>query len=321
MKRTYIGGQAVMEGVMMKNGDQTAIAVRKPDGKISVKRQTSKSFADKHPWAKLPLIRGVVNFAESMVVGIKALNFSADCAMEGITEEEEQPGKLEQWLMDKLGDKFNDAILGLTMVLGVVLAVGIFMVLPYVIVNFFRNYIHSYVVLSIVEGAVRLAIFFGYLFLVSRMEDIHRVFMYHGAEHKTINCLEGKEDLTVENVRKYTRLHKRCGTSFLMFVMLVSIVLFMFVRVKSVKYRILFRILLVPVIAGISYELIRLAGRTDNKVIGLLSKPGLALQKITTAEPDDSMIEVAIRSVEEVLDWRAYLEADRNGELEEESSK
>lgn len=317
MKRTYIGGQAVMEGVMMKNGDQTAIAVRKPNGEISVKKHTSRSFADKHSWAKLPLIRGVVNFVESMIVGIKALNFSADCVMEGIDEEEEKPGRLEQWMMDKLGDRFNDVILGITMALGVVLAVGIFMILPYVIVNFFRNYIHSYVFLSIVEGAVRLAIFFGYLFLVSRMEDIHRVFMYHGAEHKTINCLEGKDDLTVENVRKYTRLHKRCGTSFLMFVMLVSIVLFMFVRVREVKYRILFRILLVPVIAGISYEIIRLAGRTDNKIISLLSKPGLALQRITTAEPDDAMLEVAIRSVEAVLDWKAYLEADRNGELEE----
>ncbi len=316
MKRTYIGGQAVMEGVMMKNGDQTAIAVRKSNGEITVKKQTSRSFADRHRWAKLPLIRGVVSFVESMVAGIRALNFSADCAMEGI-EEEETPGKLEQWLMDKFGDRFNNFILGVTLALGIVLAVGIFMVLPYVLVSFFGRFIHSYVFLSVVEGAVRLCIFFGYLFLVSRMEDIRRVFMYHGAEHKTINCLEDGQDLTVENVRTHTRLHKRCGTSFLLFVMLVSIVLFMFVRVKEVKYRILFRVLLVPVIAGISYEIIRLAGRTDNKVIGLLSKPGLALQKITTAEPDDSMIEVAIRSVEGVLDWRAYLEADRNGELEE----
>lgn len=191
------------------------------------------------------------------------------------------------------------------------------MVLPYLAVNLFKKYIESYVVLSIVEGAVRMGIFFAYLYLVSRMEDIRRVFMYHGAEHKTINCLEAKEDLTVENVRNHTRLHKRCGTSFLMFVMLVSIIVFMFVRVKEVKYRILFRVLLVPVIAGISYEIIRLAGRSDNKIVAFLSKPGLAVQKITTAEPDDKMIEVAIRSVEEVLDWRTYLEADRNGELEE----
>lgn len=317
MKRTYIGGQAVMEGIMMKNGDQTAIAVRKPNGEISVKKHISKRFADKHPWAKLPLIRGVVNFAESMVEGIKALNYSADSAMEGITEEEEQPSKFEQWLMNKFGDKFNDIILGFTMISGVVLAVGIFMVLPYLAVNLFKKYIESYVVLSIVEGAVRMGIFFAYLYLVSRMEDIRRVFMYHGAEHKTINCLEAKEDLTVENVRNHTRLHKRCGTSFLMFVMLVSIIVFMFVRVKEVKYRILFRVLLVPVIAGISYEIIRLAGRSDNKIVAFLSKPGLAVQKITTAEPDDKMIEVAIRSVEEVLDWRTYLEADRNGELEE----
>ncbi|MGN0242712.1 MAG: DUF1385 domain-containing protein [Lachnospiraceae bacterium] len=317
MKRTYIGGQAVMEGVMMKNQNLTAIAVRKPNGEIVVDKKKTVSFAEKHKWARLPLIRGVVNFVESLVVGSKALTFSTDCVLEGIDEEEETPGKFEQFLTEKLGDKFNSVIMGVSMTLGIILAVAIFMVLPYGLVSIFSKHIHSYVLLSAVEGIVRLMIFFTYMFLISRMKDIQRVFMYHGAEHKTINCLEAGDDLTVENVRKHTRLHKRCGTSFLLFVMLISIIVFMFVRVSDVKYRILFRVLLVPVIAGLSYEVIRLAGKSDHPLVSWLSKPGLMLQKLSTAEPDDSMIEVAIRSVEEVLDWRAYLEAERNGELED----
>lgn len=301
-----------MEGVMMRNKNAYAVAVRKPDHEIEVKKGTSESIADRHAICRLPIIRGVVSFVESLTVGMKTLSYSSS-----FYEEEEEPGKTEQFLNRIFGDKTDSVLMGVTMVLSVILAVGIFMALPFVLSNLLRKVISSYTVRTLIEGVIRVAIFLIYILLISRMEDIRRVFMYHGAEHKTINCLEHGEDLTPENVKKYSRLHKRCGTSFMLIVMIVSIVVFLFIRVDNFGLRLLLRLLLVPVVAGISFEFIRLAGKSNSRLVCMLSRPGMALQYFTTKEPDEDMIEVAIASVEGVMDWKAYLEAMRNGELED----
>jgi uncharacterized protein YqhQ len=302
MKYSNIGGQAVMEGIMMKNGDQYAVAVRKPDQEIVVKKEECHSFIKHKKILNLPLVRGVFNFIDSLVLGMKSLMFSAEFFMED--EEEEKPKKEKS---PKAQEKENSMLMGLTVAFSVVMAVGIFMILPYFISLFFQRFTDSQLVISIAEGVVRICIFVGYILLISRMKDIQRVFMYHGAEHKCINCIEHGMILNVENVRKSSRQHKRCGTSFLLIVMIVSIILFLFIRVPSPVWRVVIRLLLVPVIAGISYEFIRLAGRSENKIVGLLSKPGLAMQRLTTKEPTDDMIEVAIQSVEAVYDWKAFL--------------
>ena len=301
-----------MEGVMMRNKNAYAVAVRKPDHEIEVKKGTSESIADRHAICRLPIIRGVVSFVESLTVGMKTLSYSSS-----FYEEEEEPGKTEQFLNRIFGDKTDSVLMGATMVLSVILAVGIFMALPFVLSNLPRKVISSYTVRTLIEGVIRVAIFLIYILLISRMEDIRRVFMYHGAEHKTINCLEHGEDLTPENVKKYSRLHKRCGTSFMLIVMIVSIVVFLFIRVDNFGLRLLLRLLLVPVVAGISFEFIRLAGKSNSRLVCMLSRPGMALQYFTTKEPDEDMIEVAIASVEGVMDWKSYLEAMRNGELED----
>ena len=301
-----------MEGVMMRNKNAYAVAVRKPDHEIEVKKGTSESIADLHAICRLPIIRGVVSFVESLTVGMKTLSYSSS-----FYEEEEEPGKTEQFLNRIFGDKTDSVLMGVTMVLSVILAVGIFMALPFVLSNLLRKVISSYTVRTLIEGVIRVAIFLIYILLISRMEDIRRVFMYHGAEHKTINCLEHGEDLTPENVKKYSRLHKRCGTSFMLIVMIVSIVVFLFIRVDNFGLRLLLRLLLVPVVAGISFEFIRLAGKSNSRLVCMLSRPGMALQYFTTKEPDEDMIEVAIASVEGVMDWKSYLEAMRNGELED----
>ena len=301
-----------MEGVMMRNKNAYAVAVRRPDHEIEVKKGTSESIADRHAICQLPIIRGVVSFVESLTVGMKTLSYSSS-----FYEEEEEPGKTEQFLNRIFGDKTDSVLMGVTMVLSVILAVGIFMALPFVLSNLLRKVISSYTVRTLIEGVIRVAIFLIYILLISRMEDIRRVFMYHGAEHKTINCLEHGEDLTPENVKKYSRLHKRCGTSFMLIVMIVSIVVFLFIRVDNFGLRLLLRLLLVPVVAGISFEFIRLAGKSNSRLVCMLSRPGMALQYFTTKEPDEDMIEVAIASVEGVMDWKAYLEAMRNGELED----
>lgn len=313
MKKTYVGGQAVMEGVMMKHGDEYAIAVRKPDKNIEVKIEKYESFADKHPFAKWPIVRGVVNFVESMVVGMKTLTYSASF----FEEEEEEPSKMTNWLDKVTGGKAEDILMGLTVCFSIIMAIGLFMVLPYLLTGFLSNFIKSHFIVTVIEGVVRIGIFLLYVVLISQMEDIQRVFMYHGAEHKTINCMENGEDLTPENVKKYSRLHKRCGTSFLLIVMVVSIIFFMFIRLENVWLKVIVRILLVPVIAGVSYEFIRLAGRSDNKLVCTLSKPGMMLQKLTTREPDEEMIEVAIKAVEGVFDWKPYVKAVREGTLED----
>ena len=301
MKSSNIGGQAVLEGIMMKHNDDYAVAVRKPDGEISVKKEKYHSIVKWKVLTTTPFIRGVFNFIDSMVIGIKTLTYSAS-----FYEEEEE---IEEVLTEeavKKKEKKEKLLMGATVAFSVVAAVAIFMVLPYFLTSFLKGLIPSYQVRTVIEGLVRIGIFVLYVLLISRMEDIQRTFMYHGAEHKCINCIEHGLPLTVENVRKSSRQHKRCGTSFLFLVLAISIVLLLLIRVDSAVMRVVVRILLLPVIAGISYEVLKLAGRSDNILINLISSPGLAIQKLTTKEPDDDMIEVAIQAVEAVFDWRAY---------------
>ena len=301
MKSSGIGGQAVMEGIMMKNKDDYAVAVRKPDGEIVVDKQTYRSIVGNHTaLTRIPFVRGVFNFIDSMIIGMKTLMFSVSFFEE---EEEKKPmTEAEQ----KKKEKQESALMTGTVIVSIVFAVAIFMVLPYLLSGLLKRWIPSYGVRTVIEGLVRIGIFILYILLISRMEDIQRTFMYHGAEHKCINCIEHGLPLTVENVRISSRQHKRCGTSFLFFVLIISICLLCIVRVETVLMRVVVRIALLPVIAGISYEILRLAGNSDNPLINLLSKPGLAIQKLTTKEPDDSMIEVAIQAVEAVFDWRTY---------------
>lgn len=306
MKSSGIGGQAVMEGIMMKNGDTYAVAVRKPDKEIVVKKDVHKTFTKCEKLTKLPFIRGIFNFIDSLVLGMSTLTYSAE-----FYEEDEEPSKLDKALekfMGGFGEKF---IMGMTVAISIILAVGIFMIFPYFLAELFQTIIVSDILLALLEGVIRVAILLGYIFLISKIEDIQRVFMYHGAEHKCINCIEHGLELNVENVMKSSKEHKRCGTSFLLVVMVVSIIFFLFIRVDSAWLRVVLRILLVPVIAGVSYEFIRLAGRSENKVVVALSKPGMLLQRLTTSEPDESMVEVAIKAVEAVFDWEAYLEENK----------
>lgn len=309
MKSSNIGGQAVLEGVMMKNGDEYAVAVRKPDGEIEVKKETYRSVIKWGTLTKIPFVRGVFNFIDSMVLGMKTLTYSAS-----FYEEEDQKGKRMTEEQVKKAEKKDSLLMGVTVAFSIVLAIGIFMVLPYFIINLAGNVIKSRVVLSFLEGILRLAIFIGYILIISKMEDIKRVYMYHGAEHKCINCIEHGMDLTVENVRKSSKQHKRCGTSFLLFVVIISCVMVFFIQSDSQFVKVGLRIALIPVIAGISYELIKWAGNSENPIINALSKPGLWMQNLTTKEPDDEMIEVAIQSVEAVFDWKKYKEENFGAE-------
>ena len=303
MKSSNIGGQAVLEGIMMRHGDDYAVAVRKPDGEIFVQKEEYHSVIKWKALTKIPFIRGVFNFIDSMVLGIKTLMFSAEFYEEEeevksekeLTEEEiAKKEKQEKWMMNA------------TVAISVVIAAAVFMVLPYFLSSLLKPLMPSYHLRTLVEGFVRIGIFILYIALISRMDDIQRTFMYHGAEHKCINCIEHGLPLTVDNVRISSRQHKRCGTSFLFFVLAISIILLMLIQVESPLMRVIVRIALIPVIAGISYEVLKLAGRSENPIINLLSRPGLAIQKLTTKEPDDSMIEVAIQAVEAVFDWTAY---------------
>lgn len=312
MRYSGIGGQAVMEGVMMKNQEKYAVAVRKPDHEIIVEVSEYTGAVKNKKIRNIPILRGVFSFIESLTLGMKTLTFSASFFED--EEEEKKKEKLseeERAKLEKKEKKQEEAMMGGTVVLSVVLAVAVFMILPYFLSGFFRRFIDSNLLIALLEGVIRLAIFIGYVAAISLMEDIRRVYMYHGAEHKCINCIENGLDLTVENVRKSTRLHKRCGTSFLLIVMIISIIFFMFIQVDSRILRLVLRLALIPVIAGVSYEFIRLAGRSDNVIVNILSKPGLWLQKITTREPDDEMIEVGIASVEAVFDWKSYVEEIR----------
>ena len=308
-----IGGQAVLEGVMMKNKEKYAVAVRKPDGEIEVEVETYQGLAHGSKFKELPFIRGIFNFLDSLILGTRALNYSAS-----VYEEEEGKETKFDKAMDKMSGGNGEKLLsGIVTVISIMLAVGIFIVLPYFISSLFESFIRNRSLMAIIEGVIRIALFLLYVWGISAMKDIRRLYQYHGAEHKCINCIEKGRPLTVHNVMRSSRLHKRCGTSFIFFVMLVSIVLFFFIQVDNVAEKVILRILLMPVVAGISYEIIRLAGRTDNVFIKILSAPGMWIQRMTTREPDESMAEVAIASVEAVFDWKKYLQDTFGYEVDE----
>ena len=288
MKYSGIGGQAVIEGIMMQNGENYAVAVRKPDGEIEVKKDTYRSVTKKYPFLGIPFIRGVFKFADSMIVGMRALTWSCSFFED---DEDAKESRFEQWLDKVFGEK-------------------LFMLLPMFISNICKKVIPSHTVMAILEGFIRIAIFIIYIKMVSRMEDIKRTFMYHGSEHKCINCIEHGLELNVANVRASSKEHKRCGTSF---IMVISILFFMVIRTDTIWLRIVSRIVLIPVIAGVSYEFLSFAGKHDSKLVDILSRPGMWMQGLTTKEPDDTMIEVAIAAVEAVFDWRAYLDENFPG--------
>ena len=307
-----IGGQAVLEGVMMRNRDRYAVAVRKENGEIAVEVDHYNGAGEAKGLTHIPFLRGVFVFWDSLVLGTKALNYSASL----FGEEEIASSK------DPITEESKEkALMSFTTVIAFVFAIGIFMVLPYYLSSLFGSYIRNQSLLTLLEGLLRILIFVVYILLISCMKDIRRLFRYHGAEHKCINCLERGKPLTVENVRESTRLHRRCGSSFLLFVMVVSIILFFFIRTESIPMRILLRIVLIPVIAGISYEIIRLAGRSNNFLIRMISAPGLWLQRLTTKEPDDEMIEVGIKSVEAVFDWKEFLQDSFGYKFDDEETE
>jgi len=302
-KYSGIGGQAVMEGIMMKNESRYSVAVRKTDGNIETTVRDCPE-ANRGSFAKLPFVRGVFTFVDSLVLGMQSLSYSASF----FEDEEEEKPKTEA------ESKF---FMGIAVALSLLFSVVLFMLVPFFVTELVRKLTDSNIVLAIVEGVLRLLIFIGYVAAISLMDDIKRVYMYHGAEHKCINCIEHGKELTVENVMKSSRFHERCGTSFMLFVMVISIILFFFIRTDNMLLRLASRLILIPVIAGISYEVIRIAGKSDNPIVKLISAPGLCLQKITTKEPDEKMAEVAIKAVEAVFDWRKYLSENFGVEAKE----
>ncbi len=318
-----IGGQAVLEGIMMKNKEKYAVAVRRPDGGISVEVDNHRGILYGNKLKEIPFIRGIFNFIDSLVLGMKCLNFSASFydeepgAEEGHSMEEEhsmEEGHSGQKPKNEAGEKLVSA---LVTCFAVVLALGIFVVLPYYLTSLLKSSLRNQSLMAIIEGVMRILIFILYIWGISLMKDIRRLYRYHGAEHKCINCIERGRPLTTANVMRSSRLHKRCGTSFIFFVFLVSIVLFFFIRVENPVARVAIRIALMPVVAGISYEIIRLAGRSDNLFIQILSAPGMAIQRMTTKEPDETMVEVAIAAVEAVFDWKQYLRDNFGYETED----
>lgn len=313
VKSSGIGGQAVIEGVMMRNKDKYAVAVRKPDNNIEVSVKNCTNLAGKYRFLKLPIIRGIFNFIDSLVVGMSTLSYSASFYEddEPDAKENKKPKKVKSKEQEEKEEK---VMMTFTIILSIVMAVAIFMIAPYYVSRLFAAFIKNDTAVILIEGMVRLVFFIVYVKLISLMKDIKRVYMYHGAEHKCINCIEHGLDLTVENVLKSSKEHKRCGTSFLLIVMCISIVFFMFIRVDSPVLRLVLRVLLVPVIAGVSYEVLRLAGNSDSKLMDIVSRPGLWLQHLTTSEPDADMVEVAIASVEAVFDWKTYVDNLRKEE-------
>ena len=308
-----IGGQAVLEGVMMKNKDDYAVAIRKSNGEIEVELDVYRGIIHDSVLKKIPFVRGTFNFIDSLVLGMKSINYSASF----YEDEEAEETKVDKALDKLSGGKAENILMGITTVFSVALAVGIFMLLPYFLSSLLVQYVRNDSLLAIIEGAIRIVIFLIYVVAISLMKDIHRLYQYHGAEHKCINCIEKGRPLTVHNVMRSSRIHRRCGTSFMFFVIFVSIILFFFIRVDNVLYRVLLRVVLIPVIAGISYEIIRLAGRSDNLFVKIISAPGMLLQRLTTKEPDKDMVEVAIKSVEAVFDWQAYLKNTFGYEIDE----
>lgn len=308
---------------MMKNQEHYAVAVRKPDGEIVVEAAEYSGLRINKKIKNIPVLRGVFNFIEALTLGMRTLMFSASFFEEEAESGEKaasggENGAVERGGKEERGSQTSqekkrreDVVIGGTVAFSVVLAVAVFMILPYMLSTLFARFVTSQMLLAVIEGVIRLAVFVGYVGVISLMPDIRRVYMYHGAEHKCINCIERGMELTVENVRRSSKEHKRCGTSFLLIVMLVSIVFFMFLRVDNGVLRLVLRVLLIPFIAGVAYEFIRLAGRSDNAVVNFLSRPGMWLQRLTTREPEDAMIEVGIASVEAVFDWRSYIKEIR----------
>lgn len=308
-----IGGQAVLEGIMMKNKDQYSVAVRKPDGEIEVEIEHYIGIIHGSKLKEIPFIRGIFQFIDSLILGMRSLNFSASFYEEEDVKETAADKAFHKIFKDKAEKVFS----GLVMALSLILAIAIFMVLPYYVTSLFEEYIRNASLMAIIEGILRILIFVLYVLSISLMKDIRRVYMYHGAEHKCINCIEKGRPLTVRDVMKSSKQHRRCGTSFLLFVMFVSVILFFFIRVENPVYRVLLRIALIPLIAGISYEIIRLAGRSDNIIVRIISAPGMWLQRLTTREPDESMVEVAIAAVEAVFDWKSYIEETFGYEIDD----
>jgi uncharacterized protein YqhQ len=295
---TSIGGQAVIEGVMMKGTEDIAVAVRKTNQEIVVKKETLKGIS-KNKLSNIPIIRGVFSLISAMILGVKCLTYSAEIYEEGW--EEEPKGKLEIWIENKFGEKADDILIYLSVFVALVFAIGLFIIVPTIVANFLKTKAQNSLLLNGIEGILRILLFLGYVLLISKMKDIQRVFQYHGAEHKTIHCFESGLPLTVENARNFTTLHPRCGTSFLVIVMIVSIILFSMVGWPNPWMRVVFRVLLMPVVAGISYEIIRWSGKSSSRFVQLISYPGLMLQKLTTREPDDSQLEVAIEALKNVI--------------------
>ncbi len=291
-----IGGQAVIEGIMMKNKESYSVAVRTENGDINVTVEQYDSIAPAAILNRIPFIRGIFNFADSLILGTRTLNYSASFY--------EDADKGKDTDASQAAGGFVSII---TVIFSLAIAIALFMLLPFFLSQFVRRWVVNETAIAVIEGVIRIIIFVLYLVAISMLSDIRRVFMYHGAEHKCINCIEHGLPLTIENVARSSRQHKRCGTSFLFFVVFISVVLFVFIRTSDPVMRVVLRILLIPVIAGISYEIIRLAGRTNNVFINLLSAPGMMLQKLTTREPDALMIEVAIAAVDAVFDWRGFL--------------
>ncbi len=327
MKNSGIGGQAIMEGVMMKNKEKYAMSVRLSDGSIVTEVKEYRSITEKHKWLGIPFIRGSVNFVESMIVGMRSLTWSADF-FDDETDEKQKKDKGD--VKENEGFLTGWVLFG-TVALSLLLALGLFMFLPQLISEGVCSLLSLKVggrLCVAIEGLLRLVIFILYVYLISFMNDIKRTYMYHGAEHKSINCLEHGLDLTVENVRKSSKEHKRCGTSFMIIVLVIAVFVTMLIPpvtafnpVVNFLLRFAIRIALLPVIAGIAYEFLRLAGRSDNPIINVLSRPGMWMQAMTTKEPDDSMIEVAIASVEAVFDWRDFLDSnfpERNSSVNSE---
>ena len=308
-----IGGQAVLEGVMMKNKDDYAVAIRKPDGEIDVEVDVFKGTFHGKKIKEIPFIRGIFNFVDSMILGMKTINYSASF----YEDEDAQETAVDKALNKISGGKAEKIMMSMVTVFSVVLAVGLFILLPYFLSSLLAQNLRNASLLAIIEGAIRIVIFLIYVVGISLMKDIHRLYQYHGAEHKCINCIEKGRPLTVHNVMRSSRIHKRCGTSFMFLVIFVSIILFFFIRVDNPVYKVLLRIALIPVIAGISYEIIRLAGRSNNILVQMISAPGMLLQRLTTKEPDESMVEVAIASVEAIFDWKAYLKDEFGYEIDE----
>lgn len=297
-KYTSIGGQALIEGVMMKGGENIAIAIRKPDGTIDVKMDQSSPI-EKWKVAKIPFVRGIFNLIASMTVGVKALTYSAEFFEEDAPKAEK--GKFEATLDKLFGKNADNVLMGLSVAFALVFAILLFSITPTLLVGFLKNVIQSRIVLSLLEGVIKIGVFIIYIVVISQMEDIKRVFQYHGAEHKTIHCFESGKPVTVENAREFTRLHPRCGTSFIFFVLIISIIVFSFISWESILLRMVFKVALLPVIAGISYEILKLAGRSNHPIVKAISKPGLMMQNLTTRDPDDQQLEVAIAAFTAVL--------------------